>query len=118
MMPASTAACLFCRVAERSCRLASYLTALGLKRGERVLVRLPNCVALWESMLAAIRMGAVIIPATTLLEQGELTDRLARGEVRAVITLAQLTGRFAQRRPGSCASRSVAACPAGMRSSS
>jgi acetyl-CoA synthetase len=43
---------------------------------------LPNCVALWETMLAAIRLGAVIIPATTLLEHEDLRDRLERGRVK------------------------------------
>jgi acetyl-CoA synthetase len=56
---------------------------------------LPNCIALWEVMLAAIRLGAVIIPATTLLERDDLRDRLERGRVSAVVTEAALTGRFA-----------------------
>jgi acetyl-CoA synthetase len=66
-----------------------------LRRGDRLLVMLPNCAALWETVLAAIRMGAVIIPATTLLEGDELRDRLERGAVRGVVTVAALTGRFA-----------------------
>ncbi|HYM28377.1 MAG TPA: AMP-binding protein, partial [Steroidobacteraceae bacterium] len=42
-----------------------------------------------------IRLGAVVIPASTLLERSDLSDRLERGRVRAVITEAALTGRFA-----------------------
>jgi acetyl-CoA synthetase len=56
---------------------------------------LPNCTALWETMLAAIRLGAVIIPATTLLEREDLRDRIDRGRVKAVVTQAALAGRFA-----------------------
>jgi len=37
-------------------------------------------------MLATIKLGAVMIPATTLLQRSDLEDRLARGRVRAVIT--------------------------------
>jgi len=55
---------------------------------------LPNCTALWEVMLAAIRLGAVIIPATTLLEREDLRDRIERGRVSAVVTEERLTARF------------------------
>ncbi|MBS0380380.1 MAG: AMP-binding protein [Proteobacteria bacterium] len=85
----------FAELAARSRQVAAWLQGLGLARGDRVLIMLPNCVPLWESMLACMRLGAVIIPATTLLERDELADRLGRGEVRAVITTAGLTGRFA-----------------------
>ena len=40
---------------------------------------LGNVPALWETMLAAMKLGAVVIPATTLLTADELADRLARG---------------------------------------
>jgi acetyl-CoA synthetase len=41
-------------------------------------------------------LGAVIIPATTLLEHEDLRDRLERGRVKAVVTLTALAGRFAR----------------------
>jgi acetyl-CoA synthetase len=85
----------FDQIARRSRRLASFLAEAGLARGERLLVMLPNCTALWETMLAAIRMGVVVIPATTLLEGDDLRDRLTRGAVKAVITDSALTARFA-----------------------
>jgi acetyl-CoA synthetase len=85
----------FATLARRAAQVAQFLTDCGLRRGERLLVMLPNCAALWETMLAAVRMGAVIIPATTLLEHDDLTDRLTRGAVRAVITTSPLSARFA-----------------------
>jgi acetyl-CoA synthetase len=75
--------------------VASYLRDAGVGPGDRVLIMLPNCAALWETMLATIRLGAVIIPATTLLEREDLRDRLDRGRVKAVVTQAGLAGRFA-----------------------
>lgn len=57
---------------------------------------LGNVVPLWETMLAAIRLGAVIIPATTLLERDDLRDRLERGHVEAIVTHTELAGRFAE----------------------
>lgn len=85
----------FREMAERSACVAGFLAAHGLAAGDRILIMLPNGTALWESLLASIRLGAVIIPATTLLEGDDLEDRLERGQVKAVITDTSLTGRFA-----------------------
>ena len=62
----------FAELSERSNRVANYLRALGVRRGERILLMLPNHVALWDVMLAAMKPGAVIIPATTLLASDDL----------------------------------------------
>jgi acetyl-CoA synthetase len=85
----------FSELAQRSAQVANFLASQGLRAGDRLLIMLPNCVPLWETMLAAIRLGAVIIPATTLLEHEDLRDRLERGRVKAVVTDAALAGRFA-----------------------
>jgi acetyl-CoA synthetase len=84
----------FAALARRSQQLAAFLAAQGVAPGDRVLLMLPNCIALWETMLAAIRMGAVIIPASTLLEHAELRDRLERGRVKAIVTTSALSARF------------------------
>lgn len=84
----------FAALAQRSSQVAAFLTSHGVARGDRLLVMLPNCVALWETMLAAIRMGAVVIPATTLLEGADLADRLERGRVKAIIADARVSARF------------------------
>ena len=85
----------FGEVVELSQRLASYLDGNGVKRGDRVLLLLGNVAPLWVSMLACIRLGAVMIPATTLLSASDLEDRISRGNVRAVVASAADTGKFA-----------------------
>ncbi|HUL47311.1 MAG TPA: AMP-binding protein [Steroidobacteraceae bacterium] len=84
----------FARLARRSVQVAAFLHDAGVGPGDRILIMLPNCTALWETMLAAIRLGAVIIPATTLLERDDLEDRLERGQVKAVVTQSTLAARF------------------------
>ncbi len=73
-------------LAERSSRVARFFQRLGVERGDRLLMMLPNSVPIWEVMLASMKVGAVIIPATSLLTPEDLRDRLARGKVRHVVT--------------------------------
>jgi len=85
----------FAELARRSSRLANHLRALGVHRGDCMLMMLGNVAPLWECMLAAMKLGAVIIPATTLLTRDDLVDRFARGRVRHVVAGADHAGKFA-----------------------
>jgi acetyl-CoA synthetase len=85
----------FADLSERSNRIANYFRGLGVRRGDRILLMLGNVVPLWESMLAAMKLGAVIVPATTLLTRNDLADRFARGRVRHVIVGADAAAKFA-----------------------
>jgi acetyl-CoA synthetase len=86
----------FAEMSERSDRLATSLAAEGVATGDRVMVMLGNQVELWESMLAVMKLGAVIMPATTALGPEGLADRVGRGAVRHVITNADQADKFAQ----------------------
>jgi acetyl-CoA synthetase len=85
----------YAEMAERSRKVAGWLTEAGLQPGDRVLIVLGNTVPLWEVMLGCIRAGAVMIPATTLLTDADLADRITRGGVRAVVTSSSEAGRYA-----------------------
>jgi acetyl-CoA synthetase len=76
----------FAELSERSSRIASYLRGRGVKRGDRLLMMLPNVLPIWEVMLATIKLGATIIPASAQLTPDDLRDRFARGSVRHVVT--------------------------------
>jgi acetyl-CoA synthetase len=85
----------FGELSERSSRIANHLRRLGVCRGDRLLLMLGNVAPLWECMLAAMKLGAVIIPATTLLNRDDLVDRFARGRVRHVVAGTEHAGKFA-----------------------
>jgi len=79
----------------RSGQVANWLRGLGVRRGDRVLLMLGNVAPLWEVILGAMKLGAVIIPASTLLQPTDLDDRVARGQVRHVVTDTAEVEKFA-----------------------
>ena len=85
----------FAALSRRSNQVANFLRAQGLKRGDHLLLLLGNVVPLWETMLAAIKLGVVVIPATTLLTADELRDRLERGRARVVVATQDQIAKFA-----------------------
>jgi acetyl-CoA synthetase len=75
----------FGELRSRSNQAANFLREQGVGRGDRVLLMLPNAVALWEALLACMKLGAVIVPATTQLKPRDVQDRVDRGGVRHAI---------------------------------
>ncbi len=76
----------FAKVAELSCRAASFLHKSGVKRGDRVLVMLPRVPQWWISMLGLIRLGAVPVPSTLLLTARDISFRVEAAKITAAIT--------------------------------
>jgi acetyl-CoA synthetase len=84
----------FAEMSERSSRVANWLRAQGVRADHRVLVMLGNQAELWETALAAMKLRAVVIPATPLLGPADLRDRVERGRVRHVIARAEDVTKF------------------------
>jgi acetyl-CoA synthetase len=85
----------FDRLRTRSNQLANFLRRAGVRRGERMLLMVGNEPVLWETFLAAMKLGAVMIPAAGLLGPNDLADRFRRGEVRHVIAESVHAPKFA-----------------------
>ncbi len=85
----------FATMTRRSNQVANWLGAFGVARGTRVLALLGNQVELWEVTLAVMKLGAVLIPATTLLTANDLRDRIDRASAGAVIARREIAPRFA-----------------------
>ncbi|MDX3311319.1 AMP-binding protein [Streptomyces sp. ME08-AFT2] len=84
----------FAELSERSDRVANWLRGRGVAAEDRVLVMLGNQAELWETALAAMKLRAVVIPATPLLGPADLTDRVERGRVGHVLVRSADTGKF------------------------
>jgi acetyl-CoA synthetase len=99
-------------LSERSNRVANFLRGHGVRRGDPILLMVSNVVPFWEVMLATIKLGAVVVPATTMLNRDELLDRFERGDIRHVVTGAADTGKFAEI-PGDYTRIAIGHAPAG-----
>ncbi|HEU4326145.1 MAG TPA: AMP-binding protein [Roseiflexaceae bacterium] len=84
----------YAEMSERSSRIASWMRDLGVRRGDRMILMLGNQVELWESILAAMKLGAVIVPTATLLGPADLGDRVERGGVRHVVARSADIAKF------------------------
>jgi acetyl-CoA synthetase len=69
----------------RSNRVANWLSAEGVRRGDRVMLMIDNRVELWEAMLGIMKIGAVILPTSVVLGPDDLAERIERADIRVVI---------------------------------
>lgn len=72
-------------LSERSNQVASWWAQLGVKFGDKIILMLGNRVELWESVLASVKLGSVLIATTTQMVGADLQDRITRGGARWVI---------------------------------
>ena len=84
----------YAEMSARSSQVASWLSSIGAVKGDRLLLMLGNQVELWETLLACIKLGVVVIPATTLLTSADLDDRITRGKVGHVVTASPDAAKF------------------------
>jgi len=85
----------FAEMRTRSHQVANWLRAQGVRAGDRLVLMLGNQVELWETLLACMKLRAVVIPATPLLGPADLADRIGRGEARHVVVRAEDAAKFA-----------------------
>ena len=90
----------YAQMSTRTTQVAGWLSAQGVHRGDRVLLMLGNQVELWEALLACMKVGAVVIPSSTLLATADLLDRIDRGRVAHVIARSEDAPKFADLRGG------------------
>ena len=84
----------FAELSARSDQVANWLREQGVARGDRMILMLGNQVELWETILAAMKLGAVVIPSTPLLGPSDLVDRVERGDARHVVVSARDAAKF------------------------
>ncbi len=76
----------FRELADRSNQVANGMVALGLQRGDQILLELPSVVAWWELMLGLTKADMIPVPGTTLLTEKDIAYRVQAAEIDAVVT--------------------------------
>jgi acetyl-CoA synthetase len=86
----------FDQLASRTDQVAVWMREIGVRPGDPLIVMLGNQVALWETMIGAMKLGAVIVPTTTALGPADLQDRVTRSGARFVVCNPADTAKFAE----------------------
>src|SRR5271165_4953816 len=86
----------FGELARESSRLANGLRGIGAERGDRLLMMLGATPELWVTMLAAMKLGLVIIPAMPQLGSADIDDRLERGRAKFLVAHGADAEKFAK----------------------
>ena len=71
-----------------SSRAANYFKALGIRKGDRVMLVLKRHYQFWFAILGLHKLGAVAIPATNQLQEHDFSYRFNAAEVSAILCTA------------------------------
>jgi acyl-coenzyme A synthetase/AMP-(fatty) acid ligase len=76
----------FAELRDRTCQVANVLADLGVTNGDRVFVMLPRVVGWYDTVLGAIRLGAIPMPGTTQLTPKDIAYRINQAEASVAVT--------------------------------
>jgi long-chain acyl-CoA synthetase len=88
-------------------RFANALLALGVQKGDRVALLMPNCPQMVVAYYGGLRAGAVMVPTSPLYVESELEHQLADADACVVVCLSSLFSKVQAVRPRLPALRQV-----------
>src|SRR4030095_4407059 len=86
----------FKEIKRRSDRFAATLEQLGITRGDRIGIMLPNCPQYMIAAFAPVRLGALVVTTTPTYTAGEVVQVAIDAGLRAVLTLDRLAPMWAE----------------------
>ena len=84
----------YARLDDESDALAAALSTLGVQRGDRLALVLPNCPQFFIAEFAAWKAGAVVVPLNPTYSERELESALNSTQAEIVVTLTPFYGRL------------------------
>jgi len=88
----------FADIAVQSKRIANVLAGHGIRRGDAVMLVLPR-ITLWQAAyIGALRLGAIVIPCTSMLREKDLIYRANHSGARAIIACVENASMIADLR--------------------
>lgn len=86
----------YAEVVQKAERLAACLHALGVKKGDRVLLNMQNCPQLVIAHFAVLRANAVVVPVNPMNRAEELKHYITDPDAKVAITSADLAAELAR----------------------
>jgi long-chain acyl-CoA synthetase len=80
-------------------RFANALISLGIRKGDRVALLMPNCPQMVIAYYGGLRAGAVMVATSPLYVESELEHQLADADASAIVCLSALFGQVQAVRP-------------------
>jgi acetyl-CoA synthetase len=77
---------------EMSNRFANVLSVLGVKRGDRVMLRLGTNLHAMVAILGCFKLGAVVVPSSTLLREYEVEKILNSSDAMVAVSTPEAAG--------------------------
>jgi long-chain acyl-CoA synthetase len=87
---------------------AAALRSLGVRRGDRVALLLPNCPQFLIAQFAAWKIGAIVAPLNPMYTEQELEGPLREHGIETIVTLTRFYGRVKQVQPRTPLTRVIA----------
>ena len=84
----------FSDISRLSNRCANLFSALGLRRGDPILIMLPRLPEWQITMVGALKLGAIPIPCIDMLTAGDVAYRIGHSGARGAVTTATNVGKF------------------------
>jgi long-chain acyl-CoA synthetase len=91
-----------------SAAFAAALAGLGVAKGDRVAVLLPNCPQFLICELGAWKAGAILVPLNPIYTEQELEGALARTGAETIVVLTPFYGRVKAAQPRTALRRVIA----------
>ncbi|MBD8068907.1 long-chain-fatty-acid--CoA ligase [Bacillus sp. PS06] len=82
-----------------SCKLANYLQQIGIEKGDRVAIMLPNCPQAVISYYGVLMAGGIVVQTNPLYMERELEYQLNDSDSKVIITLDLLFPRVSRVKP-------------------
>ena len=76
----------FADLRDRSNQIGRFLAQQGTAKGDRVFVMLPRVIGWYDTVLGAIKLGAIPMPGTTQLKGKDIVYRVNRAEATVAVT--------------------------------
>ncbi len=86
----------FAEIDTQSRNFAAYLQSIGLQKGDRIAIQMPNLIQYPIALFGAIRAGLIVVNTNPLYTPREMKHQFNDSEVRAVVVLANFAHALEQ----------------------